>query len=325
MNKLGLLILSLVLVMATSLAGCRPTSEGTTRLSEQEAFPIAVTDQAGRLVTIEKMPQKIISLAPSNTEIVFALGLGDKVVGVTQFCNYPPEAQDKPKIGGFSLAEIDVSIEQIIAIQPDMVLASETHLTEVIPKLEQFVPHSTIIVLKTQTETFDVVFEAITLVGRCTGTDGEADQLVTEMQDRIKAITDKTDNLTDSERLKVLYIIWHEPIYAIGGGTLGNALIEAAGGINIFQELTGAPTVDLETIIARDPQVILASAAMGTGFDLPYQFALTEPRLEGVDARINNRVYGVNDDLTGRPGPRIVEALELVARMIHPEIFGPVD
>lgn len=325
MKKLSLLLLSIVLVIAISMVGCQSTSGDTTPYETDTAFPMTVTDQAGRLVTIETMPAKIVSLAPSNTEIVFALGLRDKVVGVTQFCNYPPEAQDKPKIGGFSLADIDVSIEQIVVIKPDLVLASETHLAEVIPKLEQFVPESAILVLKTQTETFDIVFEAITLVGKCTGTEDEAAQLVTEMKDQIKAITDKTDNLPDSERLKVFYIIWHDPIFAIGGGTLGNALIEAAGGVNIFQDLTGAPTVDLETIIARNPQVILASAAMGTGFDLPYQFALNEERLKGVNARINNRVYGVNDDLTGRPGPRIVEALELMAKMIHPEIFGSVE
>jgi len=286
---------------------------------------MTVTDQAGRLVTIETMPAKIISLAPSNTEILFALGLGDRVVGVTQFCNYPADAQDKPKIGGFSQTDIDVSIEQIVAIEPDLILASETHLAEVIPKLEQLVPESAVTVLKTQTETFDVVFEAIILVGKCTDTTDEADQLVTEMNNRIQAITDKTKNLADSERPKVLYIVWNDPIFAICGGTLGNALIEAAGGVNIFQDLTGSPAVGLETIIIRNPQVILASAAIGTGFDLPYQYALTEPRLEGVEARINGRIYPVNDDLAGRPGPRIVEALELMAKMIHPEIFGSVE
>jgi len=324
-KKLSLLLLSIVLVIAISMVGCQSTSGDTTPYETDTDFPMTVTDQAGRLVTIETMPAKIVSLAPSNTEIVFALGLRDKVVGVTQFCNYPPEAQDKLKIGGFSLSDIDVSIEQIVVIKPDLVLASETHLAEVIPKLEQFVPESAILVLKTQTETFDVVFEAITLVGKCTGTEDEAAQLVTEMNNRIQAITDKTKNLADSERPKVLYIVWNDPIFAICGGTLGNALIEAAGGVNIFQDLTGSPAVGLETIIIRNPQVILASAAIGTGFDLPYQYALTEPRLEGVEARINGRVYPVNDDLAGRPGPRIVEALELMAKMIHPEIFGSVE
>jgi len=332
-KRIGFLLLALVLTISVLMmpaTGCtgdktQTTEESPTPVTEEVEFPLTVTDQAGRMVKIEKIPESIISLAPSNTEILFALGLGDKVVGVTQYCNYPAEAQDKPKIGGFSQTDIDISMEQIVAIEPDLILASETHITEVIPRLEQLVPESTVIVLMNQTEAFDVVFEAITLVGKCTGTTDGAGQLVNEMEGKIKAVTDKTKNQTDSERPKVLYIVWNEPIFAIGGGTLGNALIEAAGGINIFQEITGSPMVDLEAIIARNPQIIFASAAIGTGFDLPYQYALNEPRLEGVDARINDRIYPVNDDLTGRPGPRIVEALESMAKMIHPEIFGSVE
>ncbi len=321
----GILAGGILLVLLAVATACLGAGVSTTPVSGGAGFPLTVTDQAGRLVTINKMPETIVSLAPSNTEIAFALGLGDRVVGVTQFCNYPPEAQEKPKIGGFSLTDIDVSIEQIVTIKPDLVLVSETHLPEVVPKLEQFIPGSAILVLKTQVDTFDLVYQAINLVGKCTGTEDEAAQLVAGMKERIKAITDKTENLPDSERPRVLYIVWHDPIYAIGGDTLGNTLIEAAGGVNIFQDLAGAPIVNLETIIDRNPQVILASRTMGTGSDLPYQFALNEDRLKATDARINHQVYGVNDDLTGRPGPRIVEALEQLARMIHPEIFGPVE
>jgi iron complex transport system substrate-binding protein len=311
-------VLSLCLVSISLLSlfsACNAPAE------KEVTSQVEITDQAGRMVTLEKVPERIISLAPSNTEILFALGLGDKVVGVTQYCNYPPEAQDKPKIGGFSATEIDVSMEQIVAADPDLILATETHLSEIVPKLEQLLPDTKVIVLLTQTESFDVIFEAINLVGKCTDNENKATQLVAEMKSKIKAITDKTDKLQDSEKPRVLYIVWHDPIYAIGGGTLGNSLIEAAGGTNIFKEQTGAPIVDLETIIDRNPQVILGSAAIGTGADLPYQFALNEERLKVVDARINNQVYGVNDDITGRPGPRIVEALEQLANMLHPELF----
>jgi len=321
-----LVVLCLVLAMISGLfTACQGSAEEEVKVEEEEEvvepFPVTITDQADREVTLKKAPEKIISLAPSSTEILFALGLGNRVAGVTQYCNYPPEAQEKPKIGGFSETDIDVSIEQIVAIEPDLIVATETHLSQVIPKLEQFAPETAILVLLTQTESFDVVFEAINLVGKCTDTEDRAAQLVAEMKDRIKAVTDKTDNLPESDRPKVLYIVWHEPIFAIGGGTLGNTLIEAAGGVNIFQESIGAPIVDLETIIDRNPDIILGSSAVGAGADLPYQFALNEERLGIVNARINNRVYGVNDDLTGRPGPRIVEGLELLAKYIHPEIF----
>ena len=319
LRGLGTLFLVAVLLMGL-VTGC-PAPTDDEPVVETPVFPLTVTDQVGRVITLEAEPQKIISLVPSSTEIVFALGLGDELVGVTEFCNYPPEALDKPKVAGFSAVGIDVDIEKIVEIQPDLILATETHLTEVIPKIEQLIPGAAIIVLKTQTETLEEVLEAITLIGEVTGKEDEASELVDGMRSRIKAITDKTDNLSDAEKPVVLYIVWGDPIFVIAGGTLGNALIEAAGGINIFQDLTGSPIVSLETIIERNPQVILGSAAIGTGGDLPYQFALTEPRLEGVDARVNSRVYGVNDDLTGRPGPRMVDGLEMLAGLLHPELF----
>jgi iron complex transport system substrate-binding protein len=270
---------------------------------------------------LEKIPETIISLSPSNTEVLFALGLGDKVVGVTQYCNYPEEALDKTKIGGFSPNDIDVSIEQIVAIGPDLILATETHMNEVVPKLEQFVPEAAIIVILTSTPSFDTVFEAIEIIGEATGTVEQAAQIVSGMRERITAITDITDNLTEPEKPKVFYIVWHEPIFAIGGGTLGNTLIEAAGSINIFQDTEGSPMTDLETIIDRNPDVILGSLGVGTGADLAYQFVLNDERLSGVNARINNQVYPVNTDLYGRPGPRLVEALEELAALLHPELF----
>jgi iron complex transport system substrate-binding protein len=315
-GKLLVICLTLILslsILASCTSGVKETTPATTA--------VQVTDQEDRVVTLDEVPERIISLAPSSTEILFALGLGDKVVGVTQYCNYPPEAQEKTKIGGFSASDIDVSVEQIVALDPDLIIATETHMTDVVPKLEQFVPKAKVLVLLTQTESFDDVFNAIEMVGKCTGTEDRADQLVSSMRNRINAITDKTNNLAESARPKVLYIVWQDPIFVIGGGTLGNSLIEAAGGTNVFQDIPGSPMVDLETIIDRNPDIILASTAVGTGADLPYQFALNEERLSGVNARINNQVYGANDDLYGRPGPRLVDALEELARIIHPELF----
>ena len=159
------------------------------------------------------------------------------------------------------------------------------------------------------------------MVGQVTGTQEMASQLISGMRARIEVITDVTDNLTEAKKPKVLYVVWHEPIFAIGGGTLGNTLIEAAGGVNVFGDTDGAPMTDLETIIDRNPDVILGSLAVGTGADLAYQFVLNDERLSDVNARLNDQVYGVNDDLYGRPGPRLVEALEELAIMLHPELF----
>lgn len=283
-----------------------------------EALPGTFIDGLGRTVNIEEVPETIISLAPSNTEILYALGLEDKLVGVTEYCDYPEAAQDKPKIGGFNT----VDIERVVEIQPDLILAANIHRDEAIPALERL----GLTVLALDPKTPDEVLEAITLVGRCTGSEDEASLLVTEMSNRINAVTDETDNLTPAQRLRVFYVTWHNPLMTVGSGGLHNELIQLAGGTNIFQDLTESyPKIGLEAVIEANPQVIITGVGMGTGEDLPFQFVSTEPRLEDVDARINNRVYAIATDLMGRSGPRVVDTLEQLAEMIHPEIFGEVE
>lgn len=318
MKKLSLLLLSIVLVIAISMVGCQSTSGDTTPYETDTDFPMTVTDDLGRVVTIDELPEKIVSLAPSNTEIIFALGLADKLVGVTEFCDYPEEAFAKEKVGGFS----DVDIEKVVAIDPDLIIATDIHKQEVIPALEQLgftvialVPHN-----------LQEVMDSIVLIGEIAGAEEAASQIVADMSQRIAAITDKTAGLKEAERLRVLYIIWHEPIMSVGTDTRIHELIEKAGGINIAQVAgEGYPTLALEEVISANPQVIIANVEDYEGGDIALQFVFGESRLGGVDALIDQRVYGINADLTNQPIPRIVQGLELMAKMIHPEIFGPVE
>jgi iron complex transport system substrate-binding protein len=303
LKPLAILVVSLSLFVA-----CTPPAE------DVGPFLIEVTDQLGRVVKLEKIPERIISLVPGNTEILFALGLGDKVVGVTTYCDYPPEAQEKPKVGGFSTP----NIESVVALSPDLIIATQRHEVSIIPALEG----KGLTVFALDPKTLDEVLEAITLIGEITGKEGEASQLVTEMSNRIKAVTDKTDNLPESQRPKVFSITWHDPLKTAAGDTWQDELIVKAGGINIAHALTGGYVpINLEAVIEANPEVIIADVGMGTGADSPLQFTLTEPRLRGVDARINNQIYGIDVDLSGRPGPRIVDGLEQFAKAIHPELF----
>ncbi len=305
-------VFCLVSVVISSLfAGCRaPTKEAA-------PSPIEITDQLGRTVKLERTPQRIVSLAPSNTEILFALGLGDKVVGVTEYCDYPPEAQEKPKIGGFSTP----NIEKVVALSPDLVLAAQRHEDLIIPQLEQM----GLAVFALKLKTLDETLEAITLVGEITGKEKEASQLVEEMGKRIKAVTDKTDKLSEAERPRVFHLTWHDPLKTSGSGTLYNELIQKAGGMNIFSDVIDIQAVDFEALVARDPQVMIAGVGMGSGEDKPFQYLKTESRLKNTEAAKNGRIYGIDLDLSGRAGPRIVDGLELFARCIHPEIFGLPD
>ncbi|MFC1977144.1 ABC transporter substrate-binding protein [Chloroflexota bacterium] len=309
-KKLGrVVILSLVVVAVLSIfAAC------TAPADEAAPSTIEVTDQLGRTVKLDRTPQRIISLAPSNTEILFALGLADRLVAVTDYCNYPPEAEDKPKTGGFSTP----NIEEVIALSPDLILATSIHEKRTIPQLEG----KGLTVFALNPRNVDEVLESITLVGEVTGKREQASGLVAEMRNRIKTVTDKSDNLSGTERPRVLYAVWHDPLTAPGSTTLQDDLIEKAGGINITRDLTGYAAITLEAVIATNPEVMIAGGGHGAGESLNLQFIKTEPRLRNTDARRNNRVYGLDGDLVSRPGPRIVEGLEKFAEFIHPELFS---
>lgn len=306
LKKLGVICLAAML-FSSLLVSCASTIETTTPSST------TFTDQLGRVVTLASIPQRIVSIAPSNTEILFALGLEERIVGVTTFCNYPPEATEKPKVGDFSAP----NIEEVVAMAPDLILAANLHKDKVIPQFEA--KGMTVVALSPGT--VDEVLEAITLVGKITGKDKAAADLVKNMRSRIKAVTDKTSRLSEVQKPRVFYAVWHDPLMTAGSGTFIDELIYKAGGINIAHELKDYADIGLEAVIAANPQVMVAGVGMGEGEDLPLQFIAKEERLLDTEARKNNRIYSINMDLIGRPGPRIVDALEEFARIIHPELF----
>lgn len=294
-----------IILTALTLLSCIPQIP--------QSPPGNIVDNLGRTVTINAVPQRIVSLAPSNTEILFALGLEDKVVGVTEYCNYPEEAKTKPKVGGFST----VDIEKVVSLKPDLVLATQIHSKTIIPALENL----GITVVALTPGSLNEVLDSITLVGKITGQDKEASELVRSLSARINEITDKTQKLSPDQRPRVFYVTWHDPLMTAGAGTLSNDVISQAGGQNIASDITGNKTIDLETVINRDPEVIIVSVGMGTGEDLPWQYIKSESRLSNTQALLNSRVYKIDGDLIHRPGPRIVDALEHMAQFIHPELF----
>ncbi len=303
-------MLIMVLMLSTGvLLAC--SSSG---VKEEKSTTIEITDMIGRTVTLDGVPEKIISLAPSNTEILFSLGLGDKIVGVTEFCDYPEAAKEKPKVAGFA----DADIEKILAAEPDVIFISSTmHVDEILPSLENY--GMTVVVIDPRA--LDEVLDSYTIIGKVTGTSQRAEQIVKSMSERIKNITDKTMTMTAAERPRVFYVMWHEPLMTVGGDTRIHELIEKAGGANMFGDTVGYPTIDLETLVEADPQVIIAGTGMGEGAAAPFTFAKTESRLKDSEARKNNRIYEINTDLVGRPTERMIDGLEQMARMIHPELF----
>jgi iron complex transport system substrate-binding protein len=285
----------------------------TTNISITTTTPttLTVTDHYGRVVTIKKFPQRIISLSPAHTEILFALGLGDRVVGVTDYSDYPPEAASKQNVGSYDTP----NIEQIVALEPDLVLAGSEHQAEVTA-----MENRSITVVALDPTTVSMVLSTITFIGEITGQDKEAEALVADMRARINAITTKTESLTAAQKPRVFVVIWHDPIWTVGSGTFHDELIKMAGGVNIAGDLAGYTSISLENVITGNPQIIIAGVGMGEGTDQSLVFMQTDPRLSNVDARINNKIYGANMDIISRPGPRLDEALELLFKLIHPEM-----
>ncbi len=258
-----------------------------------------------RLVCFNETPQRIISLAPSNTEILFALGLGDKVMGVTDWCDYPSEALEKEKVGGPWTPDV----EKILALQSDLILASDANPFDIITTLEGL--ELTVFGIKT-TDLYDLL-DDIRTVGEITDTEVQAQALTAEMSTGIQAVTNQTEDL--EQKPKVFYILGHEPsLWTAGSGTFIHELIEKAGGVNICQNITSYAEITLEYVLARDPEIIITSK-------YSYDWAINSTDLAATNASQSERIYQCDDNLVQRPGPRLVEGLEWFAHFIQPEIF----
>ena len=273
------------------------------------AFPITVTDSLGRKIIINRPPQRIVSLAPSNTEILFALGLDDRIAGVTDFCDYPEKARLKPRVAGYMTPDL----EKLVTINPDLVLAESIHEKTVLPALERV--GLTVIMLSS--DTVDEIISNITLVGQVTGRSAAASRLTQQLSGRINAVTAKTARLTAAERPRVMYVIWYDPVWTMGGKTYIDDLITKAGGANIFSaDFEKSRIVSPESIVNKNPQVVIVTG-MATSADSIAGNLKQQNWMQSTDAIKNNRVYKVSDaNLIERPGPRVVDGLEEVAKLL---------
>jgi iron complex transport system substrate-binding protein len=281
------------------------------QISSAQAYPITISDNFGNEVIIEEPPQRIVSLSPCNTEILFAVGAGDQVVGGTTYDTYPLEAVNLSKIGGFST----VDIEAVVNLTPDLVLAEYGNGEETINALKNL----NLTVVSLNPKTLDDILDNILLVGNITGNDETSLLLTTDMKQKIENISAQTKDIPDSNKPAVLYIVWHDPMYAAGTGSYPNDLLTIAGGMNIVDG-DGWPIIDLEQIIDRNPEIIICSGMGGGSYTI--MEAITENEvLSTVDAVKNNKVYPISDpNVMELAGPRIVEGLTELYGYIEPEI-----
>lgn len=314
----------LAALLALVLAACLPAASPSISASASvgplasaapsvAAYPLSLTDDAGRVVVIPAAPMRIVSLAPSNTEIACAIGACDRIVGVTDFDDYPPQVKTVTKV----VISTQVDVEKVVAANPQLILAAGNGLTpdSVIARLTGLgYP-----VLVVYPKSLDALYADIQLIGQAIDTATQAAGVVTDLRARAKSVADAVANVA---RPRTFYEVgvFQGTIYTAGADSFLASLITIAGG----EPITGDPlstSIQLEALVAADPQLILLGDA---AYDptITSDSVAVRPGWERMAAVVDGRVVVVRDDpVITRPGPRIVDGLEALARAIHPELY----
>ena len=295
---IGVILLSL---LVSAVAGC-----------QSQFQPGTYTDDKGREVDIEKVPERIVSHVPGITEILFALDLGDKLVGVSDFCDYPEEVESKYKVGAFWKP----SIEKIVDLDADLVFTHGND-EQLIIQLDEL----GIACIVLQPADMDGVLRDIELVGKVTGTEREAEKLVKDIEERMADVVSRVEG---APRPRVFYIIDATDLnnpWTAGPGSFIDSLITVAGGGNIGAK-AAAPWIQfsLEEVVSSDPEVIIVPTKHGTLFTAP-EALKGHPTWQKITAVAQDRISVIDDDFVSRYGPRVILGLEEMAKIIHPELF----
>ncbi len=292
------------LVLISFLLACshgRLTQTTTTETHE-------VTDEAGRRVVLPAKIDRIVSLAPNLTEIVYAVGAGDRLVGDTTYCDYPEPAKSVTKVGD----TMHPSIERIIALKPQIVLISTASQLEAFTKQ---LDDQRIAVYVTNPRSLDEVFHSIETLGELFGNRDRAAGRANELRQRTATVEMA---IKSTNQIRVFYQVSGEPLYTIGRESYLTDLVRRAGGVSVTAEVpTAFPRFSDEAALAAKPDAII----LPTGGSMGAANSTVAPALKNSPAALNNRVYKINDDHLSRPGPRLVEGLEEMARALHPEAF----
>lgn len=301
----------LMLILAVLLPACSPASVPQPTAT---VAMLTVTDGLGRVLTLDLAPQRVISLAPSNTEILYAVGAGSLMVGRDDFSNYPEEVVSLPTVGG-SMG--DYNLEQITSLQPDLVLAAEINTPEQVKALEDI--GIQVYYLSNPTD-LEGVFQNLLIVGELTGRQSQAAELAASLRARVETVQQKLAGI--SERPMVFYELdGSEPAkpWTAGKGTFMDLLIQLAGGENIGASMESSwGQLSLEALLLANPDVILLGDA---AYGVTVEQVAARAGWEAIKAVQNQQIVPFNDDMASRPGPRLVDGLEILARILHPQVF----
>ncbi|QNU06683.1 ABC transporter substrate-binding protein [Peribacillus butanolivorans] len=304
------------LILALFLTGCGVTDDQTAKEKKdntnktEEVKAYTVTDDTGKKIKFDKIPETVVSLQPSNTEILFELGLGDKVVGVTDFDNYPEEAKDIEHVSD----SVNINAEKIISLKPDAIIAYTIGDETTMKPLEDAgIP---VFIIKSATN-FDDVYGDIGQIADVMGVTEKGEELVKDIQTQITSVEEKIETLDKKE--KTYFEISPAPeIYTTGAETFQQEILETAGIENIFADQKGWVKVSDEEIVKRNPNAIITTA---TYADDAVDEIKSRKGWEDINAVKNDQVYLLDENIMSRPGPRIGEAVELAAKTVYPDLF----
>ncbi len=322
MNK----VLSLILILLLSIglvAGCgddktpveeNTSNEGSQESNQGEAYPVAIKDALDEEVIIEEQPERIVSLIPSNTEIAYELGLGEEIVGVSDFDNYPEDTADKEKIGGQ-----EMNIEKILSLKPDLVLAHASSAHNSTEGFQQLKDAGIPVLVVNEAQNFDQVYESIEMIGKASGKQQEAGQIVSEMKEEIEAIKEKAQSI--SEKKSVFIEVSPAPeIYTPGKNTFMDEMLSIINAENAAGDLEGWAKIDQEAVVEKNPDVIITTYGYYT--ENAAEQVLSRDGWKDVTAIKDKQVYDVHSDLVARSGPRLAEGVEELAKAVYPETFN---
>lgn len=283
------------------------TKAGVEKSTKAAEYPLTIQDSFEREIVIEKEPNRVISIAPSITEMIFTVGAGEKLVGRTEYCDYPEEATKVDTVGSLS----EPNIEKIVELEPDVVIAATHFKEESLEKLEALnIP----VVILYDGENFEEVYKAIATVGEIVNHSQEAKNVIAAMEQKLKEVMDK---VKDREKPSVYYVVGFGEYgdYTAGGDTFVGKMIEMAGGENVAKEAEDW-SYSLEKLVEQDPDILICSQF----FDAKAGIEVANG-YKDLTAVKEGHLYEIDNNLLDRQGPRLADGLEALARIIHPDAF----
>jgi iron complex transport system substrate-binding protein len=312
MRDLPTLLLTLSLLLVSP--GCRQSTTHSDHVSPGgNGKLLEVVDDLGRTVQVPQPVRRIVTLAPACTEVLFAVGAGEEVVGVTSFSNYPPEAQSRTQVGG--LTRETMSMERVLELRPDVIFAAGTLQYSLIQDLTAL----GLAVVAFEPHDIAGIIDNLQLAGEITGNKDRAAEVAAEIERDVDQVIRQIAKIPAKDRPAVFYEVWHRPLRTAGPSSYLGQLVELAGGRNIFDDLSEAyPLVSEEAVVQRNPEVILGPQTPASDIS-EFQRRSGWQSMAAIRA---GRIHFLDEDLVSRPGPRVALGLKAIAAALHPDRFA---